>query len=170
APARGRVLLLLGYRPLLHVRVVRPACTLGRNPVDVLGRVLDVAGLAVYAVLRVDLEALAAIVIADHLIHAGRAVTLGRLVVQRQVVLDRNARIGQLQVNRLFFFMVGVGHEDRRQLVEADDTVRLGIGDLRRFGGLLQTRMVRRGVMQRDRNLAAEPVLVDVVERTTKQG
>src|SRR5690606_14330882 len=42
-----------GARPS-HVRVVGPAATLGRDPVDVLGRILDVAGLAVHAVLRVD--------------------------------------------------------------------------------------------------------------------
>ena len=37
-----------------HVRVVRPPPALGHDPGDVLARVLDVAGLAVDAVLRVD--------------------------------------------------------------------------------------------------------------------
>src|SRR5258707_13265317 len=43
----------------LHVRVVRPAAPFGRHPDDVLPRVLDVARLAVHAVLGVDLQALA---------------------------------------------------------------------------------------------------------------
>src|SRR3954468_4007435 len=42
----------------LHVHVVRAAPAFGRDPHDVLRRVLDVAGLAVHAVLRVDLQAL----------------------------------------------------------------------------------------------------------------
>src|SRR3954470_596000 len=40
-----------------HVRVVRPATTFRRHPFDVLRGILDVAGLAVDAVLRVDHEA-----------------------------------------------------------------------------------------------------------------
>src|SRR5436189_223401 len=40
----------------LHVRIVGPAAALGRDPDDVLGRVLDVASFAMDAVLRVDLE------------------------------------------------------------------------------------------------------------------
>src|ERR1039457_60224 len=37
-----------------HVLIIRPAAALGRNPGDVLIRVLDVAGFAVDAILRVD--------------------------------------------------------------------------------------------------------------------
>ena len=40
---------------LLHIRVGRAFAALRDDPVDVLGRVLDVAGLTVDAVLRVDL-------------------------------------------------------------------------------------------------------------------
>src|SRR5712691_3609512 len=43
--------------PSSHIRIARPAAALGRNPGDVLIRVLDVARLAVDAVLRVDHEA-----------------------------------------------------------------------------------------------------------------
>src|SRR6478752_6980329 len=45
-----------------HVRIVRPAAAFGRDPDDVLRRVLDIAGLAMHAVLRVDLQALVAVV------------------------------------------------------------------------------------------------------------
>ena len=41
-----------------HVRVVGPAAALGRHPVDILPGILDVAGLAVDAILRVDLQPL----------------------------------------------------------------------------------------------------------------
>src|SRR5690554_7580998 len=66
--------------------------------------------------------------------------------------------------------MVGVGQEHRGQLVEADHAIGLGIGDLRRFRSLLQTGIVRRGITQGHRDLAAEPVLIDVVEGATDQG
>ena len=46
--------------------VVRPAAALRGDPVDVLVRVLDVAGLAVDAVLGVDLEARAAFLASTH--------------------------------------------------------------------------------------------------------
>ncbi len=65
--------------------------------------------------------------------------------------------------------MVGVGHEDRRQLVEAQYAVGLGVVDLGRFGSLFQAGVVRLGIVQGDRNLAAEPVLIDVVECAAQQ-
>src|SRR5256885_7139943 len=40
----------------LHVRVIGPSAAFGCDPVDVLGRVLDVARLAVDAILGVDLQ------------------------------------------------------------------------------------------------------------------
>src|SRR5688572_31906508 len=39
-----------------HVRIVRTAAAFGRHPLDVLLRILDVAGLAMHAVLSVDPE------------------------------------------------------------------------------------------------------------------
>jgi hypothetical protein len=38
----------------LHIRIVRAAAALWRHPIDVLRRVLDVARLAVDAILRID--------------------------------------------------------------------------------------------------------------------
>ena len=57
----------------------RVAATFGHGPVDVLRRILDVAGLAVHAVLRVDLETLAAVVVVQNFVNAGRAIALRRL-------------------------------------------------------------------------------------------
>ena len=73
----------------LHAGVVRPAAAFGRDPDDVLRRVLDVAGLAVHAVLRVDLQAVGVVVVLHELVHAGRAVAasgpayLARLMLHR---------------------------------------------------------------------------------------
>jgi hypothetical protein len=41
---------------LSHIRIIRPAAAFRRHPVNVLGRVLDVAGFAVDAVLSIDLQ------------------------------------------------------------------------------------------------------------------
>src|SRR3546814_2041633 len=61
-----------------------------------------IAGFAVDAVLRVDLQAWrSAVVVAHDLVDAGRAIALRRLVVEPEVVLDRNARVLQRQVDRL---------------------------------------------------------------------
>src|SRR5690554_2231361 len=84
----------------LHIGVVGPAAALRRYPGDVLGRVLDVAGLAVHAVLEVDLELRLAVVPLDHLVDPGRAVALGGLGIGRQVVADRKLTVRQAQVAR----------------------------------------------------------------------
>ncbi len=41
----------------LHARIVRSATTFGRYPNNILCRILDVAGFAMHAVLRIDLQA-----------------------------------------------------------------------------------------------------------------
>ncbi|MCY1178216.1 hypothetical protein D9M73_185560 [compost metagenome] len=66
--------------------------------------------------------------------------------------------------------MVGVGEEYRGQLVEAEFAVRFRVVDLRCFTGLLQAGVIRLVVVQGDRDLAAEDVLVDEVERTADEG
>src|SRR3954468_20430543 len=86
----------------LHIRIVRPATTLGHDPVDVLGRILDVAGLAVDAVLRVNLKpGVGAGVVADDLVDASWAVALLGRVVFRKVDPDRDRGILQGQVRWL---------------------------------------------------------------------
>src|SRR3990167_4892771 len=92
-----------GYDPSAgvasHVRIVRAAAAFGRDPDDVLRRILDVAGFAVDAVLGVDDEArigLGDLVRIDDLIDARRAVQPGRFAVFGQVDLDRLGRVPQL--------------------------------------------------------------------------
>ncbi len=154
----------------LHVRVSRAARAFRRHPGDVLCRVLDVAGLAVNAVLGVDLEALLAVFLGHHFIHAGRAVTLGRFIVHRQVLGDRNARVGQLQVARLLFFVVGTRDEHRAEFVEADLAVRFRVVDLLAVGRQFQASVIRLGVVQGERQFAAEDVLVEPVEAAADDG
>src|ERR1700722_12932060 len=47
----------------LHIRVVRSAASLWRYPDDILGRILDIAGLAMHAVLRIDDQSITTIVV-----------------------------------------------------------------------------------------------------------
>src|SRR5713101_1141537 len=57
----------------LHVRVIRPAAAFRYHPIDVLLRVLNVAGFAMHAILRVDLQPLlAGPGLFDDLVDAGR--------------------------------------------------------------------------------------------------
>src|SRR3990167_9306443 len=154
---------------VLHIGVVRPAGAFRGHPVDVLGGVLDVTGFAMYAVLRVDLELLLAIFLGDDFVNAGRAVALRRFVVHRQVLAQRNARIGELQVAGLFLFMVGVGEEYRAELVEAELAIGFRVGNLLRLSGRLQASVIRIGVVQGEGQFAAENVLIQPVEASTHQ-
>ena len=82
----------------LHSRVIGPTPPLGRNPDDVLRRVLDVTGLAVHTVLRIDLQAVRVVRVLHKLIHPGRAVTRFRPRIRGQIDPDRNRRVLQRQV------------------------------------------------------------------------
>src|SRR5450830_426175 len=82
----------------LHPRVVRSTAAFGRDPHDVLGRVLDVAGLAMHAVLRVDLQAVAVVFVLDELIDPGRAVARLGSCIPGQVDGHRHAGIFQGQM------------------------------------------------------------------------
>jgi hypothetical protein len=69
-------------------------------------------------------------------------------------------------VARLFFFVVGTGDEHRAQFVEAELAVRFRIVDLLAVGRQLEAGVVRLGVVQGERQFAAEDVLVQPVETT----
>src|SRR5688500_14096345 len=83
----------------LHVRVVRAAAAFGNDPLDVLLRVLDVAGLAVNAVLRVDLQPRRPAV-THEFVDSSRTVTRLGAVVNRKVERHGNCGIAQPQVRR----------------------------------------------------------------------
>src|SRR6185312_9396998 len=76
-----------------HAHVIGAGAAFGRDPGDVARRVLDVAGFAVDAVLRVDAEGGNAGDFGDF-IDAGRAIEGGRLgAIGRQGVTQRHRRI-----------------------------------------------------------------------------
>src|SRR3954447_15453452 len=113
----------------LHVRIIGASAAFGSDPVDILGRVLDVASLAVNAVLGVDLKPWFATLVIHEFINACRAITLLWTSVDGKI--DRRGYVGVLerQMNRLVFFVIGVRHEHRRQPVEGQLAVWLGIID-----------------------------------------
>ncbi|ABA50132.1 hypothetical protein BURPS1710b_1868 [Burkholderia pseudomallei 1710b] len=153
-PARGA-----GERS--HVRVVRPAAAFRRDPHDVLRRILDVAGLAVHAVLRVDHEAVAAVVVLHEFIDGGRAEARFRPRIRAQIDVDRHARVLQRQVRGLVLLMVRVRDEYRRQPVERQLAVRLRIVDRLALRRGLQHLVVAVLVMQRPRHVAVHQLLLD---------
>src|SRR5436190_10044359 len=142
-----------------HVRIVRSAPALGNDPLDVLLRVLDVAGLAVHAVLGVYLEPRRA-AFGYELVHPSRTVARLGPVVNGQVDRYRNPGIAKPQVRRLILLVIGIRHEHRRQPVEGEHPVGLWIRD-RAHGGLRRERLVV-GVLvgEGPRRLATEDDLV----------
>src|SRR5207247_1861018 len=155
----------------LHTLIVGPAAALGRNPGDIAVRVLHVAGFAVDAVLGVDLEARTGGLL-DPLIDSGRAIAVRRTGID--VVLRRllQVHVGDLEMNRLVLFMVGIGKEYRGQLVEGELAVRLGVSDrgvrLRR----IQRRAVELGMRLGSEQREAQRVAphVEAAERNADDG
>src|SRR5262245_36206934 len=96
----------------LHPRVVRPAAALRHRPVDVLIGVLDVAGLAVYAVLRVDDEARKLAPLLDPLVDAGGTIAGGRTAVYVVFGVELKLGVGHLQVCGLILLVIGAREGD----------------------------------------------------------
>src|SRR6185312_7230838 len=110
-----------------HAHVIGAGAAFGRDPGDVAGRVLDVAGFAVDAVLGVDAEAGHAGDFGDF-IDAGWAVVRRRFgAVSGQRVPQGYRGIGEVQVHRLVLVMRNIGEEDRGRAVEARAVVGRGI-------------------------------------------
>ena len=105
--------------------------------------VLDIAGFAVNAVLRVDLQLrVGAVVFGDDLIDTGRAIALLGRIVLGQIDRDRHRFVLQGQMRRLVFLVIGIGNKHRGKLVERDFTIRCRIVDLRRIRRLFQGRVI----------------------------
>src|SRR4051812_5825440 len=102
------VMTTAGSRNRSHRLVIGSAATLGRNPGDVSVRILDVAGFAVDAILGVDDEARPAGLL-DPFINAGRAITVGRTRIDIVLGCLLQVHVGDLEVNRLVLFVIGIG-------------------------------------------------------------
>src|SRR6266567_8175937 len=113
----------------LHVRVIGASAAFGCDPVDVLGRVFNVARFTVDAILRVDLQPRFATLGFHEFIHACRTITLFGTGIYRKI--DRRGYVGVLEreMNRLVLFVVGIGHEHGRESIEGQDSVGPGIVD-----------------------------------------
>ena len=97
----------------LHSNVVRAGAAFGRDPGDVAGRILDVAGFAVDAVLGVDAELPGAAGV-DDFVNPGRAIARRRLgAIGRLGPAERDGWIGEPQVDGLVLIMGNVGEENR---------------------------------------------------------
>src|SRR6266480_7556645 len=113
-----RSVVSIGAVGSLHVGIVGAAAAFRRDPDDVLLRVLDIAGLAVHAVLRVDLEARRGLEV-NELIDTGRAVALLRPGIDLQI-LQRDGRILERQVDRLMVSQRPGRFAAQHYLVDAD--------------------------------------------------
>src|SRR5260370_11156421 len=80
-----------------HVGIVGTAAAFGHGPIDILCRILAVAGLAMDAVLRVDLETRLAIVGGHHLLNASPAAALPGLAIEPQGCPQWRRMVSQLQ-------------------------------------------------------------------------
>src|SRR5947209_8698479 len=126
----------------LHVRVIGASAAFGSDPVDVLGGVLDVARLAVDAILGVDLKPRFTVLAVDKFINSSRTVTLFGSGIDGQVDCRWYVGVLERQMNRLVFFMIGVRDEHRRQTVEGQHAVGLRIVDRSRRILALQSLVV----------------------------
>src|SRR5579863_6449893 len=120
----------------LHPVVVRTAATLGAHPGDDLVRIGDVAGLAVDAVRRVDLQVLAFTArIIFHLVDRRRTEVLAGIAVLARAAAVADIEVGDAQVARLVFFVMGRGVVDVGELIESQAAVGL-YALVRRIGEL----------------------------------
>src|ERR1700678_3519713 len=103
---RGRI------RTSSHILIVRPAAAFRRYPGNVAVRVLDIASLAVDAVLRVD-DVTRLTRLFDPLIDTGRAVACGRPGIDIVLRGELQRRPLHPQVNRLIFLVIRVRQEYR---------------------------------------------------------
>src|SRR3954454_1681958 len=101
----------------LHVRVIGTSAAFWSDPVDVLGRVLDVAGLAVDAVLRVDLEPRFTLFGLHEFIDSCRTIKPLGACINRQIDRGRYVRVLERQMNRMILLVILVRDEHRREPV-----------------------------------------------------
>mmetsp|Transcript_34241 Transcript_34241/g.109978 ORF Transcript_34241/g.109978 Transcript_34241/m.109978 type:complete len:232 (-) Transcript_34241:1251-1946(-) len=159
-PALRNALPRYSLAPRSHACVRRPASPLGHDPVDVLRGALDVARLAVDAVLRVDLQPPLSLLL-QVLVHTRRAEALLRPVEDGEVPRDRHRVILERQVGRLVALVVRAGERYRREKVEGNLAVRLWVLDGRELGGGPEPRMVGSAVRESEPLSASRDVVHD---------
>ncbi len=110
-----------------HAFVVRPAAALGWHPGDDFVRIHDVAGLAVYAIgrVQVDLQTARRVGGFDHLVHTGRAEVLARVAEFLHAAFIADVGIVNDQMRRLVFFVLCARVVDVGELIEGEFAVAL---------------------------------------------
>lgn len=63
------------------------------------------------------------------LIDTGGTIALSGLVIEGEVLFNWNIEIGEMEMNGLIFFVMGIAEVDGGEAIEADGTVGFGIGD-----------------------------------------
>ena len=87
----------------------------------------------------------------DPFINAGRAITVGGASIDIVLRCLLQVHVGDLQVNRLVLFVIGIGKEHRGQLVEGQLAVRFRIGDRR-----MRLRRIERAAIELGMRLCSE--------------
>src|SRR5690606_9773218 len=82
-----------------EVLIVWTGAAFRRGPVDDLVRILDVAGLAVNAIGRVDLQAPATLAVIHHLVHTGGTEVLTGVAIFLGATIHADRRVQHLQVH-----------------------------------------------------------------------
>ena len=138
-----------------HIGIIRSATAFRRHPADVLVGVFDIAGFAVDAVLRIDDKARLPAVFRPFV---NRSRTVARRGSGIDVVLGRflQSIVAHQQMGRLILLMIGVRQIDRRQPVEGEPPIGLGIGDRGAMRRGMQRFKVRLAVLERAKELEAE--------------
>ena len=123
-----------------------------------------------YAILRVDLQTLAAAVVVHKLIDACRAIAGLGAGKFGPVDADRNAGIFECQVRGLLFGVVGVADKHARESIKSDFAIGLGIINRLAFCSGLKVGMVGLGAAKRPRDIAFEQKLLQSIhDRTCQQ-
>lgn len=124
---------------LSHAVVGGTATSLGHHPVDVLLGVLDITGLAVDAVLSVNLQLhVAALLVGHVLVNASGAESLLGSLVQRQIMVHGDAVVLEGQMGGLVALVVCARQCYRRQQIEGDLAIGLGVNNGRAGASWLQ--------------------------------
>ena len=120
------------YLSRSHIDVDKTPATFWNDPVDILRGILDIAGLAMNAVLSVDLQSrVRPIDITHDLIHARRTIIVFRRTEAYEIDGRPDRPVAHHKMARLIFFVVRIGDKYRREFVDCNLAVGLGIWEPR---------------------------------------
>src|SRR5271166_2633949 len=130
----------------LHPFVVRPAAAFGWYPGDDLVRIHDVAGLAMHAVgrIEVNLQAAGRVGGLDHLIDTGRTEVLAGVAEFLHAAFVTDVGVVNDEVRRLVFLMLGAGMIDVGKLIEGELAVAFCRANDMRLGPAISRKPVQR--------------------------